>query len=125
MHLLLLFVIASGVMRNDLFVFKIFIPTPYCGHKKKRTLTELTTRCHSLSLVVTCRHALSLVTSCHSLYHSLSFVVISLVCLFIIDPRKTSKDQKKTLHVLYKKSAQTKLKMFKENVESFFSKFNP
>ena len=29
-HLLLLFAIISGVMRNYLFAFKIFIPTPYC-----------------------------------------------------------------------------------------------
>ena len=52
----------------------------HCITGKKRTLTEMTIRCQSLSLVV---------TSCHLLYNSLS-----LVCLFINDPRKTSKDQK-------------------------------
>ena len=70
------------------------------------------TRCHSLSLVVplvvtrtTCCHSLSLVvTCCHSLYQSLPLVVplvvirchslsfdVSLVCLFINDPRTMCK----------------------------------
>ena len=58
-----------------LFVFKIFIPTSYC--LQKRTLTEMTIRYNSLSLVVTCRHLLSrIIISCHSLYHLLLFVVI-------------------------------------------------
>ena len=77
-HLLLLFAIISGVMRNYLFAFKIFIPTPYC-RQKNQTLTEMITCCHWMWLVVTCCHLLSLVvrlvvTSCHSI-HSLSFVV--------------------------------------------------
>ena len=78
-HLLLLFAITSRVMRNYLFVFKIFIRTPYC-RQKNQTFTEMITRCHWMSLFVTCCHLLSLVvrlvvTSCHSMYHSLSFVV--------------------------------------------------
>ena len=89
-HLLLLFALTSGVMRNDLFPFKIIIPTPYCYQKK--TLTEMTTGRHSLSLVVIYRyslfHSLSLVAiprthRCHSL--SLD---VSLVCPFINDPKK-------------------------------------
>ena len=57
--------------------------------KKKGKLTQITTRCHSLSLVV---------SRCHSLYHSFSIVVthcttlchslsldVPLVCLFIND----------------------------------------
>ena len=63
-HLLLLFAIASDVMRNDLFVFKIFIPTLYCcNYQSKRLLIVI--HCHSLSLVV------SVITR----FHSLSFVV--------------------------------------------------
>ena len=98
----------------------------------KRSLTKMTTRCHSLWLVVTCSHSLSLVarlvvTSCHSLYttccHSLS-LDISAVCVFISNPRKTSTDQKKHLRVLYKMNHLTIMKMFKENLKSCFSKRN-
>ena len=129
-HLLLLFALASDIMRNDPFVLKILIPN-HCSHAK-RSLTKMTTRCHSLWLVVTCSHSLSLVarlvvTSCHSLYttccHSLS-LDISDVCVFISNPRKTSTDQKKHLHVLYKMNRLTIMKMFKENLKSCFSKRN-
>ena len=51
-------------------------------------------RYNSLSLAVIRYHSLSLaVIRCTTHYHSLSSL---LVCLFISDPRKTSKDQKKT-----------------------------
>ena len=56
----------------------------------KRTLTKMTTRCHSLPVVVNCCHSLSLfaplvATSCHSLYHLLSFAVtryITRLCFY-------------------------------------------
>ena len=71
-HLLLLFAVAS-VMKNDLSISKIFIPTPYCW--QKRTLIEMTACFQLLSIVVTCCHLLSIVVPlivirCHSLYHS-------------------------------------------------------
>ena len=59
-------------MRNDPFVFEIY--QHRITSKKKRTLTEMR------PLVICC--------------HSLSLVVIP--CHFINDPRKISKDQKKT-----------------------------
>ena len=119
-------------MRNDLFVFKIFIPTPYWW-QKKRILTEMTTRCHSLSLVVTCCHSLSLVvplvvTSCYSLYHSLSFFatryshLLSVFLSAILG--KHLQIIKRHLYVVYKMNALTKSKMFKENVEFCFNKLN-
>ena len=70
-HLLLLFALFSGVKRNDLFVFKISYQHRIAS--KKRTLTEMTTSCHSWSLAITCWHSLLLVvplvvTSCYSFY---------------------------------------------------------
>ena len=59
---------------NGLFVFKIFIPTLY--YCKQRSLTEMKTRCHLLSLVFP--------------------IDLSLVFIFINDSKKTSKNQKKT-----------------------------
>ena len=78
-HLLLLFTTAY-FWCNEKWPFLLWnIPTPYCW-QKKRSSTEMTNLCHSLSFIVTCCNSLSLVvpvlvTSCHSLYHSLSFVV--------------------------------------------------
>ena len=100
--------------------------------KRKRTLTEMTTRCHSLSLVVTCCHSLSLfvslvVTSCHSLYHSLSFVVTRYYPLSVFLSAILGKHLKvirRHLHVLYKMNVSMKSKMVKENVEFCFSKLN-
>ena len=56
----------------------------------KRTLTKMTTRCHSLPVVITCSHSLSLVAPlvaiiCHYLYHLLSFFVtryITSLCFY-------------------------------------------
>ena len=126
-HLLLLFTTAY-FWCNEKWLFLLWnIPTPYCWQKKKEVQAKwplFVIRCHSLSLVA---------IRCHSLFQSLSLVAIrcttrhslsldlslvSLVYLFINDPRKTSKDQKKKL------IARTKLKLFKENVEYCFSKFN-
>ena len=64
---------------------------------KKEKLVEMVTRCHSLSLVVTCCttrcHSLSLVViRCHSLYNSLSRDVPP-VCLFINDLPKVSNNE--------------------------------
>ena len=134
-NLQLLSAIASGVMRNDLFVFKIFIPTPYCWQKKEeKTNLDLkwplaVIRCYSLPLVTICCHLLSLavrlvVTSCHSIYHS-SLVVIrcSLFYLFISNPIGTHLTIKRWhLHVLCKMNALTKSKMFQKNVKSCFSR---
>ena len=134
-HLLLLFAITFGVMRNDLFVFKIFIPTPYCWQKKEeKTNLDLkwplaVIRCYSLPLFTICCHLLSLavrlvVTSCHSIYHS-SLVVIrcSLFYLFISDPIGTHLTIKRWhLRVLCKMNALTKSKMFQKNVKSCFSR---
>ena len=104
-----MFAIASGVMRNDLLVFKY--SNQHRIAAKKGTLTEMTTRCqslvtcHSLSLVVTRCHSLSLVViRCHSLS-------VSLVCLFIKDPRKTSKDQKKTFVCVLQKECSDEIEI--------------
>ena len=87
-HLLLMFALTSGVMRNDLFVFKIIIPTP---------LTKMTIRSRSRSLAISCCHSLLLVvplvvTSCYPSYHLLSFVVTwyitRLSCYQWLFPRK-------------------------------------
>ena len=89
-NVLLLFALTSGGMRNDLFVFKIIIPTP---------LTKMTIRSHSRSLAISCCHSLLLVvplvvTSCYSSYHLLSFVVtwystrLSCSCYQWLFPRK-------------------------------------
>ena len=86
---------------------------------KKRTLTEMTTRCHSLSLVVTCRHSLSLIaTSCHSLYHLLSFVVIITRLSFYQRSKENIYRSEEGTWM----NGLTKLKMFKKNLESCFSK---
>ena len=114
-----MFAIASGVMRNDLLVFKY--SNQHRIAAKKGTLTEMTTRCqslvtcHSLSLVVTRCHSLSLVvTRCQ--YHSSVFLSRIL--------EKHLKIRRRHLYVFYKKNALTKLKLFKENVESCFNKLN-
>ena len=89
------------------------------------TLTEMTTRCHSRSLAISCCHSLLLVvplvvTSCHSSYHLLSLEV-SLACPVINDSRKTSNDQKKTFACALQSNALTKLKIFQGNVDPCFS----
>ena len=110
-NLLLLSAITSGVMRNDLFVFKIFILTPYC-RLKKRTLTEMTTRWYSPSLIVTCRHSLSLASFVVPLvtilcrYHSSVFLSAIL--------GKQLQIRRRHLHVLYKANTLTKSKMFRK-----------
>ena len=110
--MLLLFEFAFGVMRNDLFVFKIILPTSY--YWQKITLTETTTRCHSRSLTITyCRSLLLIVPLvllvaifCTTLCDSLSFN-LSLVCFFITDPKKTSNNQMKTFACALQSNALT------------------
>ena len=121
-HLLLLFAIASGVMRSYLFFFKIFIPTPYYWQINKFNRND-----HSLSFAVfvgtCCYHSLSLfIILCTARCHSLS---LSLFSFFIKDLRKTSKDQKKSFECAVQKECfMTKLKMLKENEQSCFMKLS-
>ena len=79
-------------MRNGFLVLKYSYQRRIAG--KKRTLTEINHHSLSYSLVIVRYHSLSLVvtrytTCCHSLS-------LSIVCLFINDPRKTSTNEKKT-----------------------------
>ena len=117
-------------MRNDLFVFKIFIPTPYCWQKKDFNQND-----SSLSFAVTCCHLLSFVitrysTRCHQLPFVVPLVVIcchsilSLSDFLSMILGKHLKIISRHLHVLCKINALTKSKMLKENVESCFSKLN-
>ena len=65
--------------------------------RKKGELSKMTTRCHSLSIVVTRSLLLSLVASrcttcCISLYHSLSFVVTRCItCSFYMIKKSRQK----------------------------------
>ena len=70
-HLLIMFALTSGVMRNDLFVYKIIIPTPDCWQKKNFDRND-----HSLSFAVTRYLLLSfIVTLCSTRCHKLPFFV--------------------------------------------------
>ena len=88
---LLLFAIASDVMRNDFLVLKYSYQRHTAG--KKRTLAEINHHSLSYSFVIIRYHSLSLVVTCYTTCcHLLS---LSVVCLFINDPRKTSTNEKK------------------------------
>ena len=68
-HLLLLFALTSGVMRNNLFVLKYSYQS--IARKKNSNQND-----HSLSVAVTRCHLLSFIfTRCYSLCHSFSLVV--------------------------------------------------
>ena len=76
-HLLLLFALTSGVMRNNLFVLKYSyqsIARKKNSNQNDHSLSFAVTRCHLLSFIFTRWYSL-FVTSSHSLYHSFSLVV--------------------------------------------------
>ena len=107
-------------MRDYLFVFGILIPASY--DSKKRSLTKVSTLCHSFSLAAICQFLLLLSQiffNRHSLCRSDSAVFLSAIL------GKYPKIRRRHLHVLYKMHALKKLKMFYENLRILSQQLQP
>ena len=107
-------------MRDYLFVFEIVIPASY--DSKKRSLTKVSTLCHSFSLVAICQFLLLLSQiffNRHSLCRSDSAVFLSATL------GKYPKIRRRHLHVLYTMHALKKLKMFYENLRILSQQLQP
>ena len=107
-------------MRDYLFVFGILIPASY--DSKKRSLTKVSTLCHSFSLAAICQFLLLLSQiffNRHSLCRSDSAVFLSAIL------GKYPKIRRRHLHVVYKMHALKKLKMFYENLRILSQQLQP
>ena len=107
-------------MRDYLFVFGILIPVSY--DSKKRSLTKVSTLCHSFSLAAICQFLLLLSQiffNRHSLCRSDSAVFLSATL------GKYPKIRRRHLHVLYTMHALKKLKMFYENLRILSQQLQP
>ena len=107
-------------MRDYLFVFGILIPVSY--DSKKRSLTKVSTLCHSFSLAAICQFLLLLSQiffNRHSLCRSDSAVFLSAIL------GKYPKIRRRHLHVVYKMHALKKLKMFYENLRILSQQLQP
>ena len=107
-------------MRDYLFVFGTLIPASY--DSKKRSLTKVSTLCHSFSLAAICQFLLLLSQiffNRHSLCRSDSAVFLSAIL------GKYPKIRRRHLHVLNKMHALKKLKMFYENLRILSQQLQP